>query len=256
MAKSPNKHNRFWIQVQPLEEQVISMIERGDLMEEMGQKRVGKVLREDAGWPTDEAKNVWALELHKNILVDLTKGIQYLREVKDMVTSGFRWACENGPLCEEPIRGLKVKLVDVKLHEDPVHRGPAQIMPATRRAFLGSFLTAEPVILEPVYKIGVSVPAQWVGEVTSILTRKRGRIVASEQKGPLTMITGYIPVSETFGLSADMRSATSGHAFWQSTFDHWEKVPENLALTVIQDVRKRRGLSAEVPTPSKFIDEA
>jgi len=256
MAKSPNKHNRFWIQVQPLEEQVISMIERGDLMEEMGQKRVGTVLREDAGWPTDEAKNVWALELHKNILVDLTKGIQYLREVKDMVTSGFRWACENGPLCEEPIRGLKVKLVDVKLHEDPVHRGPAQIMPATRRAFLGSFLTAEPVILEPVYKIGVSVPAQWVGEVTSILTRKRGRIVASEQKGPLTMITGYIPVSETFGLSADMRSATSGHAFWQSTFDHWEKVPENLALIVIQDIRKRRGLSAEVPTPSKFIDEA
>ncbi len=256
MAKSPNKHNRFWIQVQPLEEQVISMIERGDLMEEMGRKRMGTVLREEAAWPTDEAKNVWALEMHKNILVDLTKGIQYLREVRDMVISGFRWACENGPLCEEPIRGLKVKLMDARLHEDPVHRGPAQIMPATRRGFLGSFLTANPVILEPVYKIGVSVPAHWVGEVTSIITRKRGRIVASEQKGPLTMITGYIPVSETFGLSADMRSATSGHAFWQSTFDHWEKVPENLAAIVIEDIRKRRGLAAEVPTPSKFIDEA
>jgi len=256
MAKSPNKHNRFWIQVEPLEQQVITMIEKGELMEEMGRKRLGTILHSEAQWPTDEARNVWAMEEHKNILIDLTKGIQYLREVRDMVISGFRWSCENGPLSEEPIRGLKVKLMDVKLHEDPVHRGPAQIMPATRRALLGSFLTAKPALLEPVYKIGVSVPAQWVGDVTSLITRKRGRIVASEQKGPVTMINGYIPVAETFGLSADMRSATSGHAFWQSTFDHWEKVPENLAATIIQDIRKRRGLSSEVPTPSKFIDEA
>ncbi|NIM44303.1 MAG: elongation factor EF-2, partial [Nitrososphaeria archaeon] len=103
-------------------------------------------------------------------------------------------------------------------------------MPATRRAFLGSFLTAKPVLLEPVYKIGVSVPAQWVGDVTGMISSKRGRIVSSEQKGPVTMIKGFIPVAETFGLSAEMRSATSGHAFWQTQFDHWEKVPENIAL--------------------------
>jgi len=146
--------------------------------------------------------------------------------------------------------------MDAQLHEDPVHRGPAQIMPATRRAFLGSFLTAEPVLLEPIYKIGVSVPAQWVGEVTGIITRKRGRILSSEQKGSVTMINGYIPVAETFGLSADMRSVTSGHAFWQTQFDHWEKVPESLALSVIEEIRKRRGLSSDIPKPSRFIDEA
>ena len=154
------------------------------------------------------------------------------------------------------MRGVKVKLVDVQLHEDPVHRGPAQIMPAIRRALLGSFLTAKPVLMEPVYKIGVSVPAQWVGDVSGMIVRKRGRILASEQKGPITMITGYIPVAETFGLAADMRSATSGHAFWQSAFDHWEKVPENVASNVIKDMRERRGLSPEIPPPSKFIDEA
>ena len=256
MAKSPNKHNRFWIQVEPLEETVVKMIEKGDILEEMGRKKIGTILRSQAKWSTDEARNVWALEEHKNILVDLTKGIQYLREAREMIIAGFRWACENGPLSEEPMRGLKVKLMDAQLHEDPVHRGPAQIMPATRRAFLGSFLTAKPVLLEPVYKIGVSVPAQWVGDVTSIITRKRGRILSSEQKGPVTMINGYMPVSETFGLSADMRSATSGHAFWQTQFDHWEKVPENLALSVIEEIRKRRGLSSEIPRPSKFIDEA
>jgi len=255
MAKSPNKHNRFWIQVEPLEEKVIRMIEKGDIMEVMGRKRVGTILRKEAGWPAKEARNVWTLEEHKNLLVDLTKGIQFLREAREMIIAGFRWTAQNGPLCEEPMRGIKVKLMDVKLHEDPVHRGPAQVMPATRRAFLGSFLMAEPILLEPVYKIGVSVPHQWVGEVTSIITRKRGRIVASEQKGSVSMIKGFIPVAETFGLSADMRSATSGHAFWQTQFDHWEKVPENVALTVIEEIRKRRGLSSEIPRPSKFIDE-
>ncbi len=256
MAKSPNKHNRFWIQVEPLEETVITMIEKGDILEEMGRKKIGTILRAEAKWPAEEARNIWALEEHKNILVDMTKGIQYLREAREMIISGFRWASGNGPLSEEPMRGIKVKLMDAKLHEDPVHRGPAQIMPATRRAFLGSFLTAQPVLLEPVYKIGVSVPAQWVGDVTGIVTRKRGRILSSAQKGPVTMIKGYIPVAETFGLSAQMRSATSGHAFWQTQFDHWEKVPESLMLAVIEEIRERRGLSPEIPKPRRFIDEA
>ena len=255
MAKSPNKHNRFWVQVEPLEEEVIRMIEEGEINEYMGRKQMAAILRKEAGWPAEEARNVWALEEHKNILIDLTKGIQYLREARDMIISGFRWACGAGPLCEEPIRGVKVKLVDAQLHEDPAHRGPAQIMPAIRRAIFGSFLTASPIILEPVYKIVVSVPSRWVGDVTSIITRKRGRIISSEQKGPLTMVTGYIPVAETFGLAAEMRSATSGHAFWQCTFDHWERAPEHVAQAVIHETRQRRGLSPEVPSPSKFIDE-
>ena len=173
-----------------------------------------------------------------------------------MVISGFRWACQAGPLCEEPIRGLKVKLMDALLHEDPVHRGPAQIMPAIRRAIFGSFLTAQPVLLEPIYRIQISVPAQWVGEVSSIITRKRGRILSSGQKGAVLMVDGYIPVAETFGLATDLRSATSGHAFWQSQFDHWDRVPENVANIVIAEIRKRRGLSEEVPKASRFIDEA
>lgn len=256
MAKSPNKHSRFWVQVEPLDQNVIDLMEKGALFEAMGNKRINTTLREDAGWSAHEAKNVWALEEHKNILVDMTKGIQYLREVKETVNSGFRWAAKNGPLCDEPIRGIKVTLLDAKLHEDPVHRGPAQIMPAMKRAFWGSFLTAKPVLIEPIYKIGVSVPQQFVGEVTGLITRKRGRVTASEQKGPITNVKGFIPVSETFGLSADMRSATSGHAFWQTQFDHWEKVPESISMEVIAEIRKRRGLPEEIPKANKFIDTA
>ena len=256
MAKSPNKHSKFWVQVLPLEQNVVDLMESGDLFEAMGNKRITESLRNDAGWSAQEAKNVWALEEHKNILVDLTKGIQYLRESKETVSSGFRWATKNGPLCDEPIRGVKVKLLDAKLHEDPVHRGPAQLMPAMKRAVWGSFLTAKPVLSEPIYKIGVSVPQQFVGDVIGLITRKRGRIVSSEQKGPITNVTGYLPVSETFGLSADMRSVTSGHAFWQTQFDHWEKVPESISVDVIAGIRKRRGLPEEVPKANKFIDEA
>jgi len=256
MGKSPNKHSKFWIQVEPLEENVMKMIEKGEIAEVMGRKRIGSILYKEAKWPTDEARNVWSLEEHRNMIIDLTKGIQYLREAREMIIAGFRWACGAGPLCEEPLRGLKIKLLDVKLHEDPVHRGPAQVMPAVRRAILGSFLTANPVILEPIYKIGVSVPAHWVGECSSVITRKRGRILSSEQRGALTTVTGYIPVVETFGLSAEMRSATSGHAFWQCAFDHWEKTPENVAAEVIKGIRERRGLSSEIPSPKKYIDEA
>jgi elongation factor 2 len=256
MAKSPNKHSRFWIQVEPLDPKVIDLMEKGSLFEAMGNKRINQTLRDEAGWSAQEAKNVWALEEHRNILVDMTKGIQYLREVKETVNSGFRWAAKNGPLCDEPIRGVKVTLLDAKLHEDPVHRGPAQIMPAMKRAFWGSFLTAKPVLIEPIYKIGVSVPHQFVGDVTGLITRKRGRVTSSEQKGPVTNVTGFIPVSETFGLSADMRGATSGHAFWQTQFDHWEKVPESISMEVIAGIRKRRGLPEEIPKANKYIDTA
>jgi len=256
MAKSPNKHSRFWVQVEPLDQNVVDLMEKGALFEAMGKKRINSTLREEAGWSARESKNVWALEEHRNVLVDMTKGVQYLREVKETVNSGFRWAAKNGPLSDEPIRGVKVKLLDAKLHEDPVHRGPAQIMPAIKRAFWGSFLTAQPILSEPVYKIGVSVPHQFVGEVTGLITRKRGRVTASEQKGPITMIRGFLPVAETFGLSADMRSATSGHAFWQTQFDHWEKVPESIAVEVIAGIRKRRGLPEEIPKANKFIDTA
>jgi elongation factor 2 len=255
MAKSPNKHNRFWVQVEPLEEKAINLIEAGEIAEEMGRKQIGNILFKEAGWPAEEARSVWAIDEHRNIFVDATKGVQYLREAREMIIAGFRWACKAGPLCEEPLRGVKVKLIDAQLHEDPVHRGPAQIMPAIRRAIFGSFLTAKPVLLEPVYKIGVSVPAQWVGTCTSIITRKRGKVLASEHKGILTMINGYIPVAETFGLSAEMRSATSGHAFWQCTFSHWERVPENVASEVIRRIRERKGLPPERPTPDMFIDK-
>jgi elongation factor 2 len=147
-------------------------------------------------------------------------------------------------------------MIDAKIQEEPALREPKQIKRAISRAILGSFLTAKPFILEPIYKIELSTPTKWFGKCTNILVSRRGKIQTTENRATITMITGYIPVAETIGLSAEMRSSTSGHVFWQSTFDHWERVPEKIAAEIIKQIRIRKGLPPEIPKPDKFVDEA
>lgn len=222
MAKSPNKQNCLWVQVEPRE---------------------------------DDVQNVLASDAHENVLVDSTRNVEHLSEVKESIVSGFHWACKTGPLCEQHMRRVKVKLTNAKISEDPALRESQQITRATSRAIMGSFLTAKPAILEPVYKIEMSTPTQWFGTCTNIISHRRGKIQTAQHRGTTAIITGCIPVAETVGLSAEIRSATSGHAFWQSTFDHWQKVPEGIAKEIVKQIRTRRGLPLEIPKPDKFIDE-
>ncbi len=253
MGKSPNKHNKLWFTIEPLDERTLELLDSGRIHVRMSPKRIADILKKEAGWPPSEAKRVWAVDEHKNIIVNMSHGVQYLNEVRDSIISGFRWTCEAGPLTQEPIRGVRINLVDAILHEDPVHRGPAQIMPATKQAIFACFLSAKPVLLEPIYKIQVRVPVEYMGEVTSLIAQKRGRVIDVEQKEAAITITGYIPVAETIGLASIMRSATSGHAFWQCTFDHWGKVPESLLNDLIVKIRKRKGLPPEPPKAEDFI---
>jgi elongation factor 2 len=221
----------------------------------MEEERIIEVLRKDGNYQLNEAEKFLALNGHKNMLLNLSRAVENFSQVKASIISGFNWACRNGPLCGEPLRGIKVKLIDVKLHESPEKREPEQIMRAVGRAILGACLTASPFLLEPVYKIEVSAPISLFGACVNILTRRRGRILASEQRGLLTVIVGYVPVVETFGLAEEIRSATSGRAFWQCTFNRWEKVPEDMADTTIRRIRERKGLSPEIPKPGKFVDK-
>jgi elongation factor 2 len=232
MARSSNKQNSFWVQVEPLREKALK-------------PELSKV------------NNIWATDEHQNVLINSAKSLLTCSsEIKGMIISGFHWACKTGPLCEEPLRSIKVKLIDAQIAEEPALREPTQISRAFSRAIFGSFLSAEPMLLEPIYKIVVSVPTQFMGECIAILTRRRGKILSSEQKGALMTITGHISVAETFGMTAEMRSKTSGNAFWQCTFDHWYKIPRGIAVEVIKQIRQRKGLPPEIPKPEKFIDEA
>jgi elongation factor 2 len=255
LAKSPNKQNLFWVQVDLLDEKVIKMIESQDITEKTGKKNVKEILNRETGWSVEEVESIWAVEDHGNILLNLSKNVRILRNVKKTVTDGFRWACQVGPLCEEPMRGLKVKLLEAKLDEDPAKRGPAQVTPAMRKAIYGAFLLADPVLLEPVYRIQVTVPMMWVGEVNRLLSRSQGKILSSVSKGIGMIINGYIPVAKTIGLASNLRTLTSGAALWQTQFDHWGNIPENLATQRIVEIRKRKGLRPEVPSAEGFADE-
>lgn len=253
MGKSPNKHNKLWFIVEPLDRNVVELIADGVLSEVLSRKARRTVLIEKAGWLSKDARDVLAVDQNINLLLDTTSGVQYLREVREMVAAGFRWACNNGPLTEEAIRGVKVKLVDASLHEDPVHRGPAQIMPASRQAIFAGFLSARPTLLEPIYKIQVTIPPEWLGQVTSLISKKRGSIHNVEQRGPIVFVTGHIPVSESLGLASEMRSATSGTAIWQCNFDHWNSLPESLLPEITEKIRKRKGLKPEPPSAERYI---
>jgi len=253
-GKSPNKHNKVYISVEPLGDEIIDLIRKGEIGEYMDRASMAKVLRE-RGWEPDEAKGVWSVDDPPNMLVDVTKGAQYLQEAKDMIIAGYRWGIKEGPLAYEQIRGVKVKITDVSLHEDPVHRGPAQVMPMTRRALFAAFLYADPVLLEPIQKITLKIPPDLLGAVTSVISQKRGKVVSVEQRGNLMHVAGDLPTAETFDLSEALRSATAGRAFWGLEFERWSPVPASLMQQVIGEIRKRKGVPPEVPRPEEFLEK-
>ncbi len=253
MVKSANKKNRFWVQVEPLEPKVNRMTQKRNLYRKIESQQINQELAKKMEASSETTRRTWSVD-NNNILLNLTEGIQNLEDVKDEVTSGFHWACNAGPLCGEPLREVKAKLIDAALHEKVEERDSMQISRSISRAILGSCLTAEPFLLEPIYRIDLTVPSRWFGACTNIITRRRGRIQLAQDRGASSFIKGSIPVTETFGLSGEMRSATSGRAFWQLTFDRWQRVPDHISFEVIRRIRGIRGLPLEIPKPEKFID--
>ncbi|MHB8567019.1 MAG: elongation factor EF-2 [Nitrososphaerales archaeon] len=254
MSRSPNRHNKIFIRIEPLPPDVIELIRTGQLNENTDKKTVAKTLR-DRGWDSDEARSVVTIDDKGNMLLEETKGVQYLQESMDSIRAGFNDVMTNGPLAYEICRGMKIVLTHYVPHEDPAHRTYAQLMPATRRAILGAALTAEPTLLEPILGIEIKCPAEQIGSIAGVISGKRGKMLNVEQKGVITIIQGEIPTSETFDLSEVMRGATAGKAMWNTYFKAWQPVPQSMLLTIVKDIRKRKGLSPDPPTPNEFIDK-
>jgi elongation factor 2 len=253
MSKSPNRHNKIFIKIEPLTEEVVELIRTGKINENMDKKDIGKVLKEK-GWETDEARSVVSIE-SGNLFVDSTKGVQYLQESMDSIKSGFTDVMQSGPMAQERCRGLKVVLHHFVPHEDPAHRTLAQLMPATRRGVMGAILSANPILLEPVLGIEVKCPADMIGTVAGILSGKRGKLLNVDQKGVIAIVQGEVPASETFDLSEVMRGGTAGKAMWNTHFKLWQGVPSSLLMPLITEIRKRKGLNPEPPRPDEFIDK-
>lgn len=254
MSKSPNKHNKIFMRAEPLTDDILDMIRTGKIKEDMDQKEMAKLLREK-GWSADEARSVVAIDISGNVMIDETKGVQYLQESMDSIRSGFDDVIRNGPIAHETVRGVKFVLHHYVPHEDPAHRGLAQLLPATRRAMLGVMLIADPVLLEPILGIEVKCPQDLIGQVSSVLSSKRGKLLNVEQKGIIAIMQGEVPASETFDLSEKMRGATAGKALWNTYFKAWQPVPNSIFRTLVGDVRKRKGLNPDPPSPDEFIDK-
>ncbi len=254
MGKSPNKHNKLWVTLEKLPEEIIEATRSGKISEMQTRDERQKTLK-GFGWETDDAKNVVAIE-GNNILVNRIKGRQYVEEIMDHIKSGFREAVFTSVLAKEPAYGLKVNLEDVSVHEDPVHRGPAQILPMTWRPIWCTFLLSDPKLLEPLISFECKVPNEYVSNVVAIVQKRRGKIADMLNEEDMIIVKAEMPVAESFGLADELRSSTQGRAFWATQFSHWSPVPESMQAEVIAKIRERRGLSPVPPKPQDFYEEA
>ncbi|KAF9900919.1 Elongation factor 2 [Linnemannia zychae] len=264
LAKSPNKHNRIFVRASPLGENVSLAIEEGKISPRDELKARARVLSDDYGWENQEARKIWAFGpdgTGPNVLVDMTKAVAYLNEIKDSCVAAFGWATREGVFADEQMRGTRINILDVVLHADAIHRGGGQIIPACRSAIYASVIVAAPGLMEPVYLVEITCPEQAMGGIYGVLNKRRGHVIGEEQRPgtPLYIVKAYLPVAESFGFTADLRQATGGQAFPQSVFDHWEMLNGDLGEdpkleALILNIRKRKGLKVEMPKLENFMD--
>ncbi|MBM3904434.1 MAG: elongation factor EF-2 [Thaumarchaeota archaeon] len=254
MSKSPNRHNKIFMKVEPLEPEIADMIRAGQLSEMKDKKEMENLLK-SKGWDTDTAKRVMRFDSRGNIMINGTKGVQFIQESSDSILSGFDEVMKEGPLAREQVRNCKFTFTHFVPHEDTAHRGLSQLSPASRRACMAAMLKANPILLEPMLGIEVRVPQDMIGNVATVLSGKRGKVLDMQQKGVTSIITGEIPASETFDISEVMRGQTAGKAMWNTHFKAWTPMPKSIQANLIADTRKRKGLSPEPPTADEFIDK-
>lgn len=244
MGKTPNKHNLFFFKVEPLNESISAAIKKGDISEGRIKKKdleLRDVLVE-CGMDSKIALKVKDI-YNGNMLVDMTRGQVHLGEVLEMILDMFEDVMRQGPLAREPSIGVKVMLTDMKLHEDAIHRGPAQVYPAVREGIRGAMMTAKPVLFEPYQIIQIEAPSDFLGEVSKLISNKRGQLLDAQQEGVVSTIKAKLPVGEMFGWSSDLRSSTGGRGSSSLIDQMYERLPGELQEKITKQIRDRKGLT-------------
>lgn len=242
-GKSPNKHNKLYFTVEPLEDNITAAIKSGDISEGRIRKKdtvtFDKLI--DLGVENKDAKSYVEI-FNGNVLVDNTRGIVYIGEIMGLVMDGFEQVMKKGALAAEPCTKVRVRLTDCKLHEDAIHRGPAQMYPAVREGIRLAIADAKPSMLEPIQVMQIESPAEFLGEVSKLVQNKRGQMLSMDQEGVMVTVRAALPVAEIFGWSSELRSSTSGRGSSFILDQKFERVPEALQQKVIQQIRQRKGL--------------
>ena len=247
-GKSPNKHNKFEVTAEPVADAIVKAINEGTIPSEFEQKKKKTDVTENLvklGLKSDEAKNLIMIH-NKCMLFDETKGVQYLNEVMELVKEAFVSMMDEGPLCKEPCTGVKITLVDAELHEDPVHRGPGQIIPAFRGALKKALVKSDITLLEPKQTIRIDIPEELIGSATREVENRRGQVLDIAIERGAAIITAKMPIADMFGFDATLKSVTSGRGFYSMIEIVFEKLPADLRDKAIETVRKRKGLPATI----------
>ncbi|KAI0295018.1 P-loop containing nucleoside triphosphate hydrolase protein [Russula brevipes] len=266
LSKSQNKHNRLYLKALPIEEELTLAIEDGKVSARDDFKLRARVLADEYSWDVTDARKIWCFgpdTTGPNLLVDVTKGVQYLSEIKDSCVAAFQWATKEGVCAEENMRGVRINVLDVTLHTDAIHRGGGQIIPTCRRATYAACLLATPGIQEPVYLVEIQCPENAIGGIYSVLNKRRGQVFSEEQRigTPMFTVKAYLPVSESFGFNGALRQATGGQAFPQSVFDHWDvmngtPIEKGSKLEeLVKGIRTRKGLKPDIPPLDTYYDK-
>ena len=255
-GKSPNRHNRFYIETEPLPDDVVNALREGAFGDGAVRNKDAKAVGDqfaEFGMNKDLMRKIYAIN-GTNVLVNDTKGIQNLHETRELIIEGFNDVCKKGPVADEPLMGVMVRLVDAKLHEDAIHRGPAQTIPAVRNALKGALIRSKSVIFEPIQNIRIDAPNDVIGGVTREVTTRRGVIEDMPVDGSTASVIGTMPVAETFGFSNDIRAASQGRAVWNTENAGYVHLPPNLFGDVTAEIRERKGLKPEIPGEAQYMD--
>jgi elongation factor G len=145
---------------------------------------------------------------------------------------GFKECLEKGPKMEFPVTGIRVVINDGASHA--VDSSDMAFKAAARGAFRQGYAKAKPVVLEPIMKVVVETPTDFQGAVMATLNQRRGMIVGSQDEGPFSVIESQVPLSEMFGYSTDLRSATKGQAQFTMEFLTYKQLPQSIADDLIK----------------------
>ncbi len=244
MGKSPNKHNHLFFKAKPLSDAISEAIKSGELPEGRIKKK-DLVIRDkfvECGMDSKEALKVKDI-FSGNVFIDGTRGIVHIGEILEMVLDMFEDVMKQGPVAKEPCFKMELTMTDCKLHEDAIHRGPAQLYPAVREGVRSAIMNSGPHLFEPIQTLLFEAPEEYMGEISKLISNKRGQLIEMQQDEGRVLIKGKLPVAETFGLSNDLRSATGGRGTSSLIDQTFERMPEELQNKVVKQIRERKGLT-------------
>jgi 116 kDa U5 small nuclear ribonucleoprotein component len=282
-ADTANKKNRLVIIAEPLERGLAEDLESSSLaLTTWPTKQISKFLKEKYDWDALATRSLWgcgaAAQGGPNMMLDDTLPTEVdktlLGTIKASIMQGFRWCTREGPLCEEPVRGVKFRLVEASIASEPIFRGGGYVIPAARRVCYAAMLTATPRLMEPIYLCEIVTPAECMDAISKLVRKRRGQITSDVAKGgtALRLVHAYMPMMDAFGFDADIRILSLGGAYALLQFDHWAIVPgdpldksivlhplqpaitQHIAREFMLKTRRRKGLAEDV-APENFFDD-